>query len=112
MTLRFVAPLRCGRPAGAPLAVKLPLAARLPASISPNAVTVNGQPSDAVEVTGHVIGIRLSAATTTCYAITEGPVTVVFTRLARLANPAHAGAYPVTLVRGASTFRGELVVRN
>jgi hypothetical protein len=83
----------------------------MPASISPDAVTVNGQPSDAVEVTGHVIGIRLPAPTTTCYAITDGPVTVVFTRLARLANPAHAGTYALTLVRGASTFRGELVVR-
>lgn len=110
LTLSFPSALICGRVSGS-IVVVLPRAARVPAEIAPSTVTVNGRSAGTVTVEGSTLTVLVPRPHgLTCMSIVEGTAKVVFTRGARLGNPARSGTYTVSVARGRSVMRTTLKI--
>jgi hypothetical protein len=109
VTLRYV--MQCGYPGAGPLVVTFPSAVRLPKRFATGAVKLSGKAAAAT--------IRARRVTVTvpphngvlCSTMGPGPVSVVFTRTARLADPMRAGSYRFTATHAKHTFKAKLVVK-
>jgi hypothetical protein len=110
LTLSYESMLQCGRPrAGA--SIHLPVAAAVPATIAAASVTMNGRPVGSAVLRRHVLSVTAPKTTgMLCNSITTGTVTLVIAPSARVANPAQAGTYRVTVVSGGSTHSGTYAV--
>jgi hypothetical protein len=110
LTLTFPAALICGRVTGV-TEVTLPQAAQTPDAVAPAAVTINGARAGTVAVHGSTLAVSpLRPSGMTCMSIVEGTAKLVFTRAARLGNPARSGDYPVLVRRGRSVLRATLAI--
>lgn len=112
LTLTERAELQCGRIGPGPIVVTLPAGERMPARISPDAVSVNGAAPAAVTRDGRAVSLTPARPPgVICDVIGPGTVTVRFRRAAGLGNPGKPGLYTVTLkVRGqAETARLRIV---
>jgi hypothetical protein len=95
--------MQCGYPGQAPVRLTVPAP---PGQLERSAVLVNGRAATAVSTKGRVVTIGMpKRPEILCDAI--GPGTLKL-RVAGLRNPAAAGTYRVTAVKGAQTF-GALV---
>ena len=111
LTLRLSYAMQCGYPGPGPVAVRLPAAERVPASIPRPAVLVDGKAPSAVRVAGHVVTVALPPRPQVmCDSIGPGTLTIAFTRAAGLGNPARAGSYTVEATRQAATFAARLAI--
>jgi hypothetical protein len=105
LTLRLRYEMICGRPGAGAVVVVLPQAVSVPASIAPAAVLVNGHRTSRVRVSGHTVSIALPAkGGITCHVVAPGVLELVFTRSARLGNPAASGTYAIHVRRNALRF--------
>jgi hypothetical protein len=111
LTLRLSYEMQCGYPGPGPVVVRFPTAEHVPASIPRPAVLVNGKPTSAVNVAGHVVSVALPPRPQVmCDSIGPGTLTLAFTRGAGLGNPARRGTYTVTAIRQASAFAARLAI--
>jgi hypothetical protein len=111
LTVRLSYQMQCGYPGPGPIVVRLPAGERVPATIVPSSLLVNGRPAPGVHVTGRAVSIELpSRPTIMCDVIGPGTATVVFTRAADLGNPARAGSYTVTVTRQGSSSAARLAI--
>ena len=110
LKVKFGSQLQCGHVVGPPLAITLPSAERMPRTVSPNAVLVNGKPSASVTLSGHLLTIRTARPQVLCDVIGPGTVAIALTRTANLGNPAHAGTYRVSVRRGTQTVSGTFAI--
>jgi hypothetical protein len=111
LTVRLSYEMQCGYPGPGPIVVQLPAGERVPATIAPSALLVNGKPAPGVRVAGRTVSIDLPARPAImCDVIGPGTATVVFTRAAGLGNPAGAGSYTVTVTRHGSSAAARLAI--
>ena len=101
VTVRYTGPLRCGKPAGATIA--LPAAVGVGAK---TAVTANGKPGTLTKQ-GHVLKVAAVSSAVTCDSITIGPITF---QVGGLTNPAKAGTYVLHVAAGTATYSGTFSV--
>jgi hypothetical protein len=111
VTLSLFVPLQCNSPGTETLRVRLPARERVPRTIAPSAVLVDGRPAARVRVSGRVLSIDPAPPAphhVLCDIVAVGRVEVRLTEAAGLGNPAHAGSYRVVARRGqellAATF--------
>jgi hypothetical protein len=101
--------MQCGYPGFAPAQITLPGA--VPAHVARTAVLVNGKPARSVAVRGHTVVVGMpTRPQIICDVIGPGRLTVVLTSRARIANPANAGAYHVSVRKGSLTFSSPFAV--
>ncbi len=110
LKLKFTAELQCGRPIGPPIVVALPATEHVPRRISRSSILVNGAAPAAVSLLRHSVVMKISHPQVICDVIGPGPVTILFTRAAKLGNPVKPGMYEVTVHRGTQTVRGTFSV--
>jgi len=104
--------MQCGYPGPGPIGVTFPAQVRLPSRIARTAVRVDGHAAPAVAVSGRSVRVGLAPPPQImCDEISEGELTIVFTRAAGLGNPLHAGAYTLAASRGPSTFSARFAIR-
>jgi hypothetical protein len=112
LTLRLHYEMLCAQPGSGPVTVSFPLALRIPATIPPAAVLVDGAAPPSVHTDGHVVTIGLAPnAKVICQSFVPGTLRIVFTRSARLGNPARSGAYVVRARVGTHAFAATLRIR-
>ena len=110
LKLEFTTELQCGRPIGPPIVVALPAAEHVPRRISRSSILVSGTAPEAVSVLRHSVLMKISRPQVICDVIGPGPVTILFTRAAKLGNPAQRGTYHASVRRGTQTVRGTFTV--
>jgi hypothetical protein len=101
-------PLRCGMPFGS-LAIAFPAAARLPRTIAPDLVTLNGTTATRVAVARGTIRITLLPKGITCHSISVGPLQIHFAPAARVRLQGRRSAV-ATVRYGTRTFRARVTV--
>ena len=111
LILRFNGLVQCGTVAGSPLVLTLPAQARVPGTIPPQAVLVNGLRAGRVAVSGRRLTITPKHPPVVCTVLMNGPIVLALTRGARIGNPARAGTYVLTVRRGTTTVRGTMAIR-
>jgi hypothetical protein len=111
LKLKFVSTLECGRPIGPPLVVNLPPAEGVPQKIAASAVLVNGSAAESVALSNRVVTIKVARPEVICMVLSRGPVTIAFTRAARLGNPARPGTYRVSVHRGTQNVSGTFTIQ-
>jgi len=112
LTLRLHYEMLCAQPGRGPVTVSFPLALRIPATISPAAVLVDGAAPPSVHAAGHVVTIGLAPIPKViCQSFVPGTLRIVFTRSARLGNPMRSGAYVVHAHVGTHAFAPTLRIR-
>jgi hypothetical protein len=85
--------MQCGYPGAGPLVVIFPKALKLPKEFAAGAVTLAGKPVTAY-VDGHLVTVTVRPHKgVLCDSMGRGSLTLVFTRTAKLTNPAHAGSF-------------------
>jgi len=103
--------MQCGYPGPGPIGVTLPAQMRMPTRIPRTAVLVDGHIAPSVAVSGRTISIGLPRPPQImCDEISDGELTIAFTRSAGLENPARAGSYTLTASRSPSTFRARFAI--
>lgn len=101
VTLHVTYEMQCGWPGPGPLVVTFPAAERLPATIAPAHVLLNGRAAPKVTRAGRSMSVAVPARSgMTCMVIGPGKVTIAFTHAAGLGNPRTRGVYPVSVQRG------------
>ena len=109
VTLRLE--LQCGQPGLLPITVVLPAAERVPRSISPDDVVVNGRAVRSLSLIGHVVVLTLPRTSgINCYAIAPGLLTVQFLRRAGLGNPTEPATYRISIRRGSTSAVARLII--
>jgi hypothetical protein len=105
LTLRLQTALICGEPGPAPLVVRLPKAAKIPAKLSRLAVVVAGRMPATIRVHGRQVTVSPGRSPgMTCHSITIGTLVIRFTHLAQLENPHSPGRYAVVVRRGTAHY--------
>ena len=100
ITVRARYEMQCGWP-GPTIAVTFPTAERMPSSIPPQTVLVNGKKPVAVTLNGRTVLIGIARPSgVMCDVIGPGTATIVFTRAAGIGNPKARGVYSVSVQRG------------
>lgn len=111
LTLKATFELQCGWP-GPSLAVRFPAGERLPATIAPAAVLVNGIAPASVARSGDTVTLTLAQPPgPMCLVIGPGEARVVFTRGARIENPRRAGRYPIAVRHGGESASAAFRIR-
>jgi hypothetical protein len=111
LTVRLSYEMQCGYPGPGPIIVRLPAGERVPATIAPSALLVNGKPAPGVHVAGRAVSIDLPPRPAImCDVIGPGTAKVVFTRAAGLGNPTRAGSYTVTVTRRGTSSAARLAI--
>ena len=100
-------PLICGQVTGL-LAVTFPAAARLPRTIAPAEVTVNGRAASSVKVAKHTVSVIVPRKPgITCFAMVLGKVSIVF---APRAHVEMRTARKATVLRTPKSYAARVVV--
>jgi hypothetical protein len=102
VTIRYIGPLRCGRPMGA--TIVLPSAVGVGTQTS---VMANGKPGTVVKQ-GHTLKVSSPSSHVTCDSIVVGPITL---QVGGLTNPAKAGTYVLHVASAAATYAGAFSVQ-
>ncbi|HEY8703710.1 MAG TPA: hypothetical protein VIL98_03065 [Gaiellaceae bacterium] len=111
LTIRIVAPLRCGVPFGLPVVVSLPRLSLVPQAIASSAVLINGKQSSKVTVSAHSVTVGVPTVHgVTCNSISDGPELLTFTSAAKLGNARKPGTYAITVRRGSSTYAASVTI--
>lgn len=106
LMLKLHTELICGQPGPAPLIVKLPAAASVPASLARTAVVVDARAARAIAVRGHTVTVTPPRHEgLLCDIVAPGTVTLRFTKRARIGNPGSPGTYAVSLQRGRAHYQ-------
>ncbi len=112
VTLKIHAELQCGRLTAGTLVFRFPAAERLPKTIAAGSATISGQASAKVTVDGRAVTIIQKPRTgVMCDVIAPGIVTVLLAKTANVGNPASAGLYTVSLLRGTNATNAQFRVR-
>lgn len=110
LTIDFRYVMQCNYPGAGPLVVTFPSTVKLPKRFAAGSVKLSGKPV-AAKVSGHDVTVTIPPPTgLLCNTIGPGLMTLVFTPVAKLANPTHAGSYRFTATHTEHTFRARLVV--
>jgi hypothetical protein len=108
LVFRLRGKLVCGSPAS--IAVGLPSAVRVPLTLRPSDVLVDGTPAWSATLSGRVVSIRARPTARLCGALGPGAITVAFTEGARLGNPDASGNYRVWMRAGRLSAATALVI--
>jgi hypothetical protein len=101
----------CAQPGRGPVLVTLPAAFRVPATIKPAAVLVNGKAAPSLRVHRHVVSVGLPLnSNVICRSFVPGILWIGFTRSARLGNPARAGTYAIHATVGSHSLVARLAI--
>jgi hypothetical protein len=108
LTFRYV--MQCGYPGAGPLVVTFPSAAKLPRRFAAGSVKLDGN-ATAATIKGRKVAVTIPAhGGVLCGTMGPGAVTLLFTRAARLRNPAHAGSYRFTAKHAQHAFAASLKI--
>jgi len=111
LTLRLQTALVCGEAGPGAIVVRLPKAAKIPATLPRAAVAVGGHAAAKLRVTGRRVTISPSVSPgMLCQSITIGTLVIRFTHLARLENPRAPGRYTVVVRRGTTRAVAKLAI--
>lgn len=103
--------LQCGKLRGGSLALTFPAAARLPRTVAPSAISVQGVRPSSVRLANRTLSITMPRPVgMTCMVIGPGIAKILVTRAAQLGNPAAAGAYTLSVRSGTETFEATLTI--
>lgn len=108
VTLRYR--MQCGSPGPGPFVVTFPSALKLPKRFAPGSVKLAGRVVAASTRARKVTVTVPPPKGVTCGMLGPGSVTLLFTREAKLRNPARAGSYRFTATHANHTFRARLAV--
>jgi hypothetical protein len=111
LTLILRYEMQCSYPGAGPLVVTFPSAVKLPQRFAAGAVNLAKKP-----VAAHVSGRRVTVTVprhkgVLCDLIGPGSLTLTFTRAAKLANPARAGAYSFRATHAGQAFAAKLRIK-
>lgn len=105
LTLKLRTELICGQPRS-PLVITFPAAMPIPRAFAREAVLVDARPAASATVASHRVTVTaVRPAGAVCDVIGPGLVTILFTKSARLGNPASPGVYTISVRHGGSTYR-------
>jgi hypothetical protein len=103
--------LHCGRPLGT-IAVTLPAAARVPQSIPPVDVRVNGKPAGAAATDGKTITVAAARPSgVMCDSIAIGAMTVAISGRAGVGSPPKPDRYTYTVTRSGRRWTTTIRIR-
>jgi hypothetical protein len=109
VTLTYV--MQCGYPGEGPLVVTFPSAMKLPKRFAAGTIKFSGK-AIAARIEGRTVTVTIPPHQgQLCNTMGPGLVTLVFTRAAKLRNPAHAGAYRFAATHVKRTFTARLAVK-
>lgn len=109
VTLRYL--MQCGYPGAGPLVVTFPSAAKLPKRFAAGTVKLAGK-AIATKIKGRHVTVAIPPHKgVLCGTMGPGSVTLLFTRAARLANPARAGSYRFTATHAKHAFEANLAIK-
>ena len=111
LTLTFRYEMKCNYPGAGPLVVTFPPAVRLPKRFAAGSVTLAGKPLAAKRNQRHVTMTVPRPTGVVCGVIAPGSVKLVFTRKARLGNPARPGSYRFSATHLTHDFSGTLAIK-
>lgn len=104
--------MQCGYPGAGPLVVTFPAALKLPQQFAAGAVRLAGKRM-AAAVDGHRVTVSIPPYKgTLCDLMGRGALTLVFTRGAKLANPARAGSYHFQASHLRRTFSASFAIKS
>jgi hypothetical protein len=107
LTIRFHAELQCGLLNASRLAVRLPGAMRVPASIDRSSLAVSGKEPARVTVTSRAtVLISPARPRVSCDVLAPGMVVIGFARSSDLTNPARPGTYAFSVTASRRVWRG------
>ena len=109
VTLRYR--MQCGYAGAGPLVVKFPSALKLPRQFASGTVKLAGK-AVAASTKGQNVTVTVPPHKgVLCSMLGPGSVTLLFTRAAKLTNPAQAGSYWFTATHAKHSFRAKLPVK-
>jgi hypothetical protein len=112
LTLTLTYEMQCGYPGPGPVTIIFPRQERLPGTIAPQQVLVDGHPARTALVSGHVVSVGLAPPPPImCDVIGPGHLTIRFSRAARLGNPLRAGSYTLTVSNDTARFSARYTIR-
>ena len=94
----------------APITVSLPLAWRVPKTVTRTAVWIDSVHPKGVTVSNHMLTLQPVATHRTCTVIAPGKIKLKFTRAANLGNPLQAGRYTVRASIGRRDFSARVTI--
>ena len=109
VTLRYR--MQCGYPGPGPLVVTFPSAVKLPERFASGSVKLAAKP---VATSTHARSVTVAVPPpkgVLCGILGPGSMTLLFTRKAKLTNPARAGSYRFTATHANHMFRARLLVK-
>lgn len=110
LTLTFRYEMQCGYPGAGPLVVTFPAALTLPKRFGAHAVELAGKAVRAKRK-GHRVTVTVPPPSgVLCGMIGPGSLTLVFTRKAKLGNPARAGSYSFHATHLTRAFSAKLAI--
>ena len=109
LTLRYQ--MQCNYPGAGPLVVTFPSALKLPKGFGTHSVKLAGKSVVATRKGRHVTVTVPPPSGVLCGLVGPGSVKLVFTRKAKLANPARPGSYRFTARHEKRAFRAKLAIR-
>ena len=109
LTLHYV--MRCANPGPGPLVVSFPAAMKLPRRFAPGTVKLAGKAVAATVDERHVTVAVAPHRGVLCDMMAIGPVTLSFTRAAKLTNPAQAGSYRFRATHRGRAFTAKLAIK-
>ena len=109
VTLRYR--MQCGNPGPGPLVVTFPSAMKLPKQFVSGSVKLAGKAVAASTKAQKVTVTVPPPQDVLCGTLGPGSVTLLFTREAKLTNPARAGSYRFKATHTNHTFRARLAIK-